>query len=101
MKLAFINFIILSSVNPSMEEGRLKQSHKQEHVIDLTKIQGGGDFSCPQCGVRIAPEDDTESVYRILETKLRNKNLEEIIILCNKCRSTIHLIGFGTEISPE
>jgi len=64
------------------------------YEVDLTKIQGDGDFPCPNCGVVISPEDETEDVYRILETKVRDQALEELVIQCNKCGSKIRLVGF-------
>ena len=64
------------------------------YEIDLTKIDGEGDFLCPKCGVIISPEDRSESVYEIVETKVRNDELEELIILCNKCGSKIRLFGW-------
>lgn len=64
------------------------------YEVDLTKIQGEGDFPCPNCGVIISPEDETEDVYRILETKVKGQTLEELVIQCNKCGSKIRLIGF-------
>jgi len=64
--------------------------------IDITEIEGAGDFPCPSCGVTISPDDETETVYSIIETKTRNENLEELILQCNKCRSKIHLVGFLT-----
>ena len=66
----------------------------QEHVVDLTKIRGEGEFPCPKCGVVVSPEDETEDVYRILETKVKGQSLEELVIQCNKCSSKIHLVGF-------
>lgn len=63
--------------------------------LDLTKIDGNGDFPCPNCGVNISPEDETEDVYTILEEKVRNDALEEMLIQCNKCRSQIRLTGFS------
>ena len=62
--------------------------------LDLTKIQGSGDFPCPNCGVIISPEDETEDVYTILEEKLRGEVLEELVIQCNRCSSRIRLTGF-------
>jgi len=64
------------------------------YEVNLTKIQGDGDFPCPNCGIIISPEDETEDVYRILETKVRGQALEELVIQCNKCGSKIRLIGF-------
>ncbi|MDH5623728.1 MAG: hypothetical protein OEY39_04600 [Candidatus Bathyarchaeota archaeon] len=64
------------------------------YEVDLTKIQGDGDFPCPNCGVIISPEDETEDVYRILETKVKGETLEELVIQCNNCGSRIRLVGF-------
>jgi len=63
-------------------------------TVDLTKIEGEGDFPCPKCGATISPDDETEKVYSIIETKVKGGSLEELIILCNKCGSEIHLLGF-------
>ena len=65
------------------------------YEIDLTKIAGSGDFSCPRCGVGISPDDDTEEVYSILETKVNAHGLEELIVRCKRCESQIHLTGFS------
>ena len=70
---------------------------KQMHVykLDLAKIDGSGDFSCPKCGSAISPDDVTEKAYSILETKVNKNGLEEVVISCNKCTSQIHLSGFS------
>jgi len=68
------------------------------YEVDLTKIKGEGDFPCPSCGVVISPEDETEDVYSILETKVKGESLEELVIQCNKCGSKIRLVGF---LTPE
>lgn len=65
------------------------------HVIDLTKIEGDGDFPCPRCGAIISPEDESESTYIIEEVKMRQgEELEELVIKCNSCGSIIHITGF-------
>lgn len=71
----------------------MKQVHA--YKIDLTKIEGKGDFPCPRCRTKISPDDETENAYSILEPKVDNNGLEEIIIRCNKCSSHIHLTGFS------
>ena len=71
----------------------MKQIHA--YRIDLTKIDGSGDLSCPQCGNAISPDDATEKAYSILETKVSKQGLEEVVICCNKCTSQIHLSGFS------
>jgi transcription initiation factor IIE alpha subunit len=63
------------------------------YEIDLTKTDRNGAFSCPKCGAVISPADESQNVYSILETKLKGKSLEKLIIQC-KCGSEIHLVGF-------
>ncbi len=63
--------------------------------LDLTKIDGNGDFPCPNCGIIISPEDETEDVYTIVEETVRNDALEEMLIQCNKCGNRIRLTGFA------
>ena len=65
------------------------------HRLDLTKIDGDGDFPCPKCGIVISPEDSTEKKYLLLEPKISSGGLEEVVILCNGCGSHIHLTGFS------
>jgi len=72
----------------------MKQTNPQIFTIDLAKIDGDGDFPCPNCGVMISPEDTTENVYTILDTRVNGESLEELTIQCNRCRSKIQLIGF-------
>jgi hypothetical protein len=73
--------------------------------LDLTQIDGNGEFLCPECGNRISPNDCSEEDYSILEIKMETENLDEVIIQCNVCAATINLTGFsllqelcGTEI---
>ena len=73
-----------------------KQQKKNDsaYKIDLVSIEGDGSFPCPKCGMSISPEDETEDNYKILETKVVNDELAELIIACGKCKSTIMLTGF-------
>ena len=71
----------------------MKQAYA--YTVDLTKIDGKGDFSCPKCGVEISPDDTTEETYSIVELKVNNYGLEEIVICCNNCSSQIHMTGFS------
>jgi len=64
------------------------------YTIDLTKIDGDGAFPCPKCGSIISPDDETEEIYQIVETRAKNDELAEVILMCNKCKSTIRLVGF-------
>ena len=68
--------------------------------LDLIKLEGKGDFVCPCCGILISPDDETEEVYSVLEAKVRDNVLENLMIRCNRCGSKIVLTGFsmiGTE----
>jgi hypothetical protein len=69
--------------------------HATVYVVDLTKIDGDGDFPCPRCGALISPEDETETTYIIQDVKMKNDDqLEKLVIKCNRCESTIHITGF-------
>ena len=72
----------------------LKVKQYLVHEIDLTKLDGEGDFLCPCCGTKISPDDVTEDVYSILEPKVRNNTLECLVIRCNTCSNKILLTGF-------
>ena len=73
-----------------------KTSMKKEiaYTIDLTKIDGDGAFPCPKCGTVISPDDETEDTYQIVETKVRNDELAELVLTCKKCRTAMKLTGF-------
>jgi predicted RNA-binding Zn-ribbon protein involved in translation (DUF1610 family) len=73
----------------------MKQSNSQMFTIDLSKIDGAGDFPCPYCGIVISPDDKTEDVYRIVDTKAKGESLEELTLQCSKCGIRIRLIGFS------
>ena len=65
------------------------------YQVDLTKLQGEGDFPCPCCGILISPEDETEDVYSIVSTEVSGDELEELVIQCNRCKNKIRLVGFN------
>ena len=69
------------------------------YTIDLTKIDGDGAFSCPKCGALISPDDESEETYHIVETKVKNDELAELLLTCKKCGTTIRLTGFMSQ--PE
>jgi len=63
--------------------------------IDLTEIEGEGEFPCPRCGEIISPDDFTDLLYEIIDIETKeDDSLEEIILLCKECGSVIHLVGF-------
>ena len=70
------------------------QSKDAEYTINLVAIEGDGSFQCPKCGVVISPEDETEENYKILETKVVDDELAELVISCGKCQTIIRITGF-------
>jgi predicted RNA-binding Zn-ribbon protein involved in translation (DUF1610 family) len=71
-----------------------KLDKKCEQTINLTSVEGDGSFPCPRCGTSISPDDDSEENYEILDTKVVNDELAELVISCGKCGCTIKLTGF-------
>jgi hypothetical protein len=71
----------------------MKQIHA--YKLDLTKMNGRGDFQCPRCGTVISPDETTEQTYCILESRVNSHSLEELVICCNTCKTHIHLTGFS------
>jgi len=67
---------------------------RQTFEVDLSKLQGEGDFPCPKCGVVISPDDESEETYTVLDTKGDEDLLDEVVIQCKKCGSVIRLKGF-------
>ena len=63
-------------------------------TIDLTRIDGDGAFPCPKCGTVISPDDETDQTYQIVKTKVKDDQLTELTLTCNKCGTTIKLTGF-------
>jgi RNase P subunit RPR2 len=78
---------------------KTSMKREAEYTVDLTRIDGDGAFPCPKCGSLISPDDETESTYHIVETKVKKDELEELILTCNSCGSTIRLTGFLSQ--PE
>jgi DNA-directed RNA polymerase subunit RPC12/RpoP len=63
--------------------------------IDLSKIEGDGEFPCPSCGTPISPEDESEDTYEIVDVETKEDgSIEKLSIYCKKCGSKIHLEGF-------
>ncbi len=63
-------------------------------TINIAETEGEGSFPCPKCGTLISPDDDKEEAYKILETKVVNNELAELIISCSTCGTVIRLVGF-------
>ncbi len=75
-----------------MKKNMVKKSGLQ--TVDLTMIEGDGSFPCPKCGIMISPEDETEEVYKIVDTKVVNDELVELVVSCGTCGNIIRVIGF-------
>ena len=67
---------------------------KSIYKIDMTKIEGEGDFPCPKCGTTISPDDETENVYTIIDIVENDDSIDDMSIRCNKCNSKINISGF-------
>jgi len=80
---------------------KMKTKLLLEYKVDLARIEGSGDYPCPQCGAKLSPEDHAEATYSIKEIKTRQARLEELIIQCHTCESLIHLAGFKLLDSME
>lgn len=65
-----------------------------EVEVDLTKIDGDGAFPCPSCGTVLSPDDESDTIYTIVNPEVKGKNLEALHIKCRKCKTKIKLIGF-------
>ena len=75
-----------------MKKNMPKKSLK--YTINLAAIEGDGSFPCPKCGTVISPEDESEEIYKIADTKIVNDELVELVIVCGRCGSSIKLTGF-------
>jgi len=65
-----------------------------EYTINLVAIEGDGAFPCPKCGKTISPEDESEENYKIINTRVVNDELAELVVSCGKCQSVIKITGF-------
>ncbi len=73
---------------------RTMMKKRETYTIDLTTIEGDGAFKCPKCGAVISPDDETEEVYTIADTKVKDDELAELTLICNQCETSIRLVGF-------
>jgi predicted RNA-binding Zn-ribbon protein involved in translation (DUF1610 family) len=65
-----------------------------EYIVNLLTVEGNGSFACPKCGITISPEDETEKNYTIINPKVVNDELVELVVACGKCGIRIVLTGF-------
>ena len=75
---------------------------KKSFALDLTKVEGGGEFKCPSCDNLISPDDDSVEKYKIIETVMVDEEtLERMVIQCNTCKSIINLEGFDAFLEED
>jgi len=67
---------------------------KELFKVDLTTIEGIGEFPCPNCSTLISPDDFSEEVYTVLSIPEDEDDFESMTLQCNKCKSIITLNGF-------
>lgn len=76
------------------KEFKKPRSQSVIYTVDLTQIEGDGSFPCPKCGTLISPDDETEEAYTIVDTKVVNDELLELVIACCICGTTVRVTGF-------
>lgn len=64
------------------------------YTIDLSRLKGTGEFTCPKCKTKISPDDRSDDAYSVLEPIMNEDHLEKIVLRCNTCGSKIQLTGF-------
>ena len=63
--------------------------------IDLTAIEGEGEFPCPTCGTIISLDDQSSVIYEIREIETSaDGTLQGATIQCRRCGSMIQIEGF-------
>jgi hypothetical protein len=62
--------------------------------IDPSMMDKKGAFQCPECGTNISPDDYSNETYSVLDIKVKDSILNEVVLSCKKCISHIHLVGF-------
>jgi hypothetical protein len=73
---------------------KMRKASTVMYVVDLTQIEGDGDFLCPCCGLLISPDDQSDTSYTIEKLEMDSRNrLQGLVIKCLKCGSVIHVTG--------
>ncbi len=62
------------------------------YKLDMSQTKEDGSFPCPNCGIRISPDDRSDSKYIVYDSKMKDDNLSEIVISCKRCLALTHLI---------
>jgi hypothetical protein len=62
---------------------------------------GDGSFLRPKCGMRISPEDETEGNYQVIDTKVVNNELSELVIAFWKMQNHNEACWLSTGLETE
>jgi len=55
-----------------------------------------GSFLCPNCGIKISPNDHSDDAYSIYDVTMNKDNqIDELVLCCSRCSTIIHLTGFS------
>ena len=96
--IAVVSMTVVNTHNLKKQSSQTIRSTRKQFLvqsINLTNIEGKGDFLCPTCQAKISPDDETEESYSILEPKVKNNTLKGLLIQCNNCSNKILLTGFS------
>jgi hypothetical protein len=87
-----------------ISEDEMKQKITQQinaFKLDVSKTDKEGSFLCPNCSVRISPDDHSDVIYSIYNIALtENNQVDELVLYCQRCGSFIHLTGFSNNEKP-
>jgi predicted RNA-binding Zn-ribbon protein involved in translation (DUF1610 family) len=93
--------LLIGNLGIENTEGKMKKMMTNkleckyiEYIVNLLTAEDNGSFACPKCGMTISPEDETEKNYSIVNTKVVNNELVELVVTCSKCGITIVITGF-------
>lgn len=68
-----------------MTKGRL-------YKVKVVELKDNQTFPCPNCGAKIDPTDDSDTIYKVVKTNLDKKStLKSMIIDCLGCKDRIEL----------
>ncbi len=68
---------------------------KNTFNVNLSEIEGVGDFPCPKCSTVFSPDDLTKDVYTILSLQENDNQSASMVIQCNKCKNIININGLA------
>jgi hypothetical protein len=82
-------------VKKELKMSAVSSNSKNMFSVNLSEIEGVGDFPCPKCSTVFSPDDLTKDVYTILSLKKNDNKPTSMVIQCNQCKSIINLNGLA------